>query len=65
MQKSKLPNLQVLTSCATVSKRLGHANISTTTNIYTHILHEADKKASDKFENILLNQNKPKQVVLN
>lgn len=30
--------------CATVSKRLGHANISTTTNIYTHILHEADKK---------------------
>lgn len=51
--------------CATVSKRLGHANISTTTNIYTHILHEADKKASDKLENILLNQNKQKQVILN
>lgn len=51
--------------CATVSKRLGHANISTTTNIYTHILHEADKKVSDKLENILLNQNKQKQVILN
>lgn len=51
--------------CATVSKRLGHANISTTTNIYTHILHEADRKASDKLENILLNQNKQKQVILN
>ena len=64
MQKSKLPHLQLLTSCVTVSKRLGHANISTTTNIYTHIL-QADKKASDKLENILLNQNKQKQVVLN
>ena len=41
------------------------SNIQNKTNIYTHILHEADKKASDKLENILLNQNKQKQVVLN
>ena len=39
--------------------------INPATNIYTHILHEADKKASDKLENILLNQNKQEQVVLN
>ncbi|MHC1719111.1 MAG: tyrosine-type recombinase/integrase [Clostridiaceae bacterium] len=39
---------------ATVSKRLGHANISTTLNIYTHALKELDKTASDKLGNLLL-----------
>ena len=31
----------------TVSSRLGHSNISTTMNIYTHVLSENDKKASE------------------
>lgn len=37
----------------TVSKRLGHAEISTTLNIYTHSLRKTDREASDKLENIL------------
>ena len=41
--------------CATVSKRLGHAKISTTTDIYSHIMKKADEKASNVLENILLN----------
>ena len=31
----------------TVSSRLGHSNITTTMNIYTHVLSENDKKASE------------------
>lgn len=31
----------------TVSARLGHSNISTTMNIYTHVLSENDKRASE------------------
>lgn len=41
------------TDIATVSKRLGHAEISTTLNIYTHSLRKTDKEASNKLENIL------------
>lgn len=40
--------------CATVSKRLGHAKISTTTDIYSHIMQKADKSAATALENILL-----------
>ncbi len=39
---------------ATVSKRLGHAKVSTTADIYTHILQKADETASDKLANIFL-----------
>ena len=38
---------------ATVSKRLGHADISTTLNIYTHALKELDRTAADKLETML------------
>lgn len=31
----------------TVSKRLGHANVSTTTKIYSHAIQSADEKAAD------------------
>lgn len=31
----------------TVSKRLGHSNVSTTTRIYTHAIQSADEKASE------------------
>lgn len=37
----------------TVSGRLGHANTSTTLNIYAHTLEEFDRKASDVLEEIL------------
>lgn len=37
----------------TVSKRLGHAQTSTTMNIYAHALQESDRKAADALETIL------------
>lgn len=37
----------------TVQSRLGHAEASTTMNIYAHALKESDRKASDALENIL------------
>lgn len=43
----------------TVSKRLGHANVNTTTKIYSHAIQSADEKASDILEEKLnpLNKN--------
>lgn len=40
----------------TVSSRLGHAQASTTMNIYVHALQETDKKAADALENMLAKQ---------
>lgn len=37
----------------TVSKRLGHANIQTTGNIYTHQIKSADEHASDMIDLVL------------
>lgn len=37
----------------TVSKRLGHAQTSTTTNIYTHAIRTADELASEAIDDIL------------
>ena len=37
---------------ATVSRRLGHSNISTTLNIYTHALTKLDRTASDSLGNL-------------
>lgn len=37
----------------TVSSRLGHAQASTTMNIYAHALKETDKKAAEALEDIL------------
>ena len=39
----------------TVSKRLGHANTSTTLNIYAHALKSKDLEIADKLENVLSN----------
>lgn len=44
---------------ATVSKRLGHAEPSTTLKIYTHALQRADKEAANRLENLF---NKHKEV---
>lgn len=37
----------------TISSRLGHAQTSTTTNIYAHAIRTADEIASDSLENVL------------
>lgn len=37
----------------TVSKRLGHAKVSTTLDIYSHVLAKSDEKASDTLDNLL------------
>lgn len=40
----------------TVSKRLGHAQTSTTMNIYAHALEKADRNAADKIGEILFKE---------
>jgi integrase len=37
----------------TVSKRLGHSNVSTTGNIYIHAIQSADEAAAEALEDIL------------
>ena len=37
-----------------VSKRLGHAKVSTTTDIYSHIIREADEQASECLADVML-----------
>lgn len=37
----------------TISKRLGHKQVSTTQNIYAHMMEKSDKEASDKIADIL------------
>ena len=37
----------------TISKRLGHAQVSTTQNIYSHLMNGQDKKASDAVADLL------------
>lgn len=41
----------------TVSGRLGHKQVSTTLNIYTHSLKAADRRAADSLENLLIGKN--------
>ena len=40
------------TDIATVSKRLGHSEVSTTLNVYTHALAEKDEEASNTLEKL-------------
>lgn len=37
----------------TISKRLGHKQVSTTQNIYAHMMEKSDKEASDKIADII------------
>lgn len=37
-----------------ISKRLGHAHVSTTANIYAHVMEEADKKNADILAEVFL-----------
>lgn len=41
------------TDLRTVSKRLGHSNMTTTSNIYTHAIKSADERASDMLGDLL------------
>lgn len=38
----------------TISKRLGHAKVSTTSDIYSHLIRKNDKKAGDCIADIFL-----------
>ena len=46
--------------CTTVSKRLGHAKTSTTTDIYGHLLQKADAKASNILTNLFYKEHNKK-----
>ena len=37
----------------TVSKRLGHAKVSTTLDIYSHVLAKSDEKASNTLDSLI------------
>lgn len=37
-----------------VSKRLGHAKVSTTTDLYSHVMQEADEEASECLADMML-----------
>ena len=39
----------------TISKRLGHTKVSTTADIYAHIIQEADERAAECIGDVLLN----------
>jgi integrase len=41
------------TDLRTIHKRLGHAQTSTTSNIYAHAIRSADEAATETIENIL------------
>jgi len=39
-----------------ISKRLGHAQVSTTANIYAHVMEEADQRSADILADVFLKQ---------
>lgn len=45
------------TNMATVSKRLGHSRISTTTDIYTHAISKMDEEAANALDNLFTPKN--------
>jgi integrase len=45
-----------------ISSRLGHANITTTLNIYAHALQEADQAAADKLDSLFTSRKENKLV---
>lgn len=44
--------------CTTISKRLGHSKVSTTTDIYSHLMQKADETASETLADVLLRNKK-------
>ena len=47
---------------ATVSKRLGHANINTTLSIYSHALKRPDREAADKLDTLFTKKARTKKA---
>jgi integrase len=45
-----------------ISKRLGHSKISTTTDIYSHFVKQAEDKVSDCIANVILHSGRDKRV---
>ena len=43
---------------ASVAHRLGHAQVSTTMDIYSHAIHEADKNNADIISSVMLKRAK-------
>ena len=48
-----------------ISKRLGHAQVSTTANIYAHVMEEADKKERGYFSGCIPQKSMNFEVELN
>lgn len=50
--------LEVITindlASVSISKRLGHAQVSTTANIYAHVMEEADQRNADILADVFL-----------
>ena len=44
-----------------ISKRLGHAKVSTTQNMYAHVMAEAESRISDCIGDIIFSQKLPKK----
>ena len=44
------------TDTLTVSKRLGHAKVSTTTDIYSHAIKQADERAAESIADVILSK---------
>ena len=42
------------TDALTVSKRLGHSKVSTTTDIYSHAIKQADERAAESIADVIL-----------
>lgn len=45
--------LAVGVSIKVMSKRLGHTDIKTSLNVYSHVLDEMDKDASNKISDVM------------
>lgn len=50
---------------AEISTNLGHSNLTTTLNIYSHVLEKANKRVSNTLENVLLNKDEIKSSIVN
>ncbi len=46
----------------TISKRLGHAKVSTTTDIYSHIIEQADERAGEAIADAIFHSKDAKKA---
>ena len=48
-----------------ISRRLGHASVSTTTNLYSHVMEQAENRISDCVADVLLTSHKKRRKKTN